>query len=339
MREIPNTDNEPKFQLGRRIPTGRPSQSEKIRKFQASGQAESEVLRFLKSERMLHWAIAVPFVVCWITALILVLVYNPDPLRPYRQIVSLLHRISGACLILLPILALMLGRKERKVHFENVRTALSWSMNDIKWMALMLPAAVSKNIVLPEQGKFNAAEKVNFTMVMLSVPLLISSGVLVWMGSWAWAAWVVHALTAILATPTMLGHIYMATVNPETRVGIKGMITGYVDRRWAKHHYAVWYRECFENKQGGNKVNKEPGREQYVHLSCPKCSAKLSVRWSWLVPRIVAAVGVFCPSCGEQFSPSDGLTDAHNVRWGAYLLKNEPGEGVQANEVRDAMRN
>ncbi len=232
----------------------RPPKIEKIYNLKREGRSANEVLRFLKSERSLHWAIAVPFIVCWTTALILVLIYNPDPHRPYREVFSLVHRISGACLIVLPLLALHFGRKERTIHRENVRTALRWSWNDVKWMALMIPAALSKKIVLPEQGKFNAAEKVNFTMVMVSVPLLISSGILVWMGNWAWLAWVVHALTAVLATPTMLGHIYMATINPDTRVGIKGMITGYVDRHWARHHYAVWYRERIETPEEGGKA-------------------------------------------------------------------------------------
>jgi hypothetical protein len=37
----------------------------------------------------------------------------------------------------------------------------------------------------------------------------------------------------------------MATVNPDTRVGLSGMITGYVDRHWAQHHYRHWYNEHF----------------------------------------------------------------------------------------------
>jgi formate dehydrogenase subunit gamma len=301
---------------GRQTDAARHHTPEKKYNLNRDGHVESEVLRFLKSERALHWAIAVPFIVCWITALVLVLVYNPDPLRPYRQIFSWVHRISGAALIVLPALALLFGRKEHKIHLQNIRTAVRWSLNDLKWLALMVPAAVSKKIVLPEQGKFNAAEKVNFIMVMMSVPLLISSGVLVWSGNWAWVAWLVHVLTAILATPTMLGHIYMATINAETRVGIKGMITGYVDRRWVKHHYAIWYREHFEKEGGHNKSENALDQDHLVQLVCPRCATHLSVRWGWLLPRLVAAVGVTCPGCGRVFFATDGVRDAHNTNWG-----------------------
>ena len=316
------------FRLSRQSNAAYSRQLGKVHEIRTRSGSEREVLRFLKSERALHWAIAVPFVLCWISALILVLLYNPDPLRPYRQVFSLIHRISGACLIVLPPLALVFGRKELKIHLQNTRIALKWSLKDFKWLVLMLPAAVSKKIVLPEQEKFNAAEKVNFTMVMLSVPMLISSGVLVWMGDWAWLAWVVHSVTALVATPTMLGHIYMATVNPETRVGITGMITGYVDRHWAKHHYAVWYREHHEERRSDSDRREALPLEHHVQLTCPKCSRKRSVRWSWLVPRIVAAVGVICPSCCEPFSAVDGLSNPQDVQWGAYLLRNEPGERI-----------
>jgi cytochrome b subunit of formate dehydrogenase len=50
---------------------------------------------------------------------------------------------------------------------------------------------------------------------------------------------------ALLATPLILGHIFMATINPDTRAGLTGMLTGFVDRRWAKHHYRLWYDEHY----------------------------------------------------------------------------------------------
>jgi len=50
---------------------------------------------------------------------------------------------------------------------------------------------------------------------------------------------------AAVATPLILGHVFMATVNPDTRVGLSGMISGFVNRHWARHHYRRWYDENF----------------------------------------------------------------------------------------------
>jgi cytochrome b subunit of formate dehydrogenase len=83
-------------------------------------------------------------------------------------------------------------------------------------------------------------------------------------------SWILHVGMAAIAAPLMLGHIFMATINPETRVGLSGMLTGYVDRHWARHHYTRWYREHFErdhahDKQGGQ--SRQPRRPPL--LQCP----------------------------------------------------------------------
>jgi uncharacterized membrane protein YgcG len=54
------------------------------------------ILRFRKSERLVHWSIAIPFMVCYATAVILFALYYANPDRPYRDVFSWIHRLSGA---------------------------------------------------------------------------------------------------------------------------------------------------------------------------------------------------------------------------------------------------
>jgi formate dehydrogenase subunit gamma len=207
----------------------------------------SKILRFRRSERLVHWALAVPFLVCFGTALVLVFYYNPDPLRPYRTVFSWIHRISGICLIILPMLAIIKSRGDFKIYFYNIRQAWVWSYDDLKWLFLMGLAAVNKNIKLPEQGKFNAAEKLNFMKLMSTYPLYIMTGLIIWLTNAAFLSWAIHFIMAVIATPLVVGHLYMAIINPESRKGLNGMISGVVDRQWAKHHYGKWYREHYED--------------------------------------------------------------------------------------------
>jgi cytochrome b subunit of formate dehydrogenase len=65
---------------------------------------------------------------------------------------------------------------------------------------------------------------------------------------------------AIIATPLIIGHIVMATLNPDTRTGLSGMISGYVDRKWAKHHYGRWYREHHEIVPESSEEPASPDR-------------------------------------------------------------------------------
>jgi formate dehydrogenase gamma subunit len=209
-------------------------------------RSHAKVLRFAKSERLVHWCIAGPFLVSFATAMILVLVYNPDPSRPFRDVFAVLHRLSGAALIILPMMATLKRRGDAAIHIYNIRQAWTWVFDDIKWLALMGLAALNSRITLPEQGKFNAAEKLNFMVLMTTYPLYVTTGLLMWITHLAILSWILHFLMAMLATPLLLGHLYMALINKDTRPGLEGMITGHVDRHWAKHHYRRWYREHHE---------------------------------------------------------------------------------------------
>ncbi len=225
-----------------------------------------KILRFRKSERLIHWALAIPFLVCYCSALVLVVFYNPAPDRPYRDIFSWIHRVSGICLTVLPPLAVLRCSGDWKIHFSNIKQAWMWTIDDIKWLSLMGLAFINPRVRLPKQGKFNAGEKINFMMLMGTYPLYLLTGALIWLTGGALLAWLVHIAMAIVATPLIFGHIFMATVNPETRAGLSGMITGFVDRQWAKHHHAKWYEEEIES---GSPNPTEAPEEESAPLGVP----------------------------------------------------------------------
>ena len=220
-----------------------------------------KILRFARSERLLHWCIAGPFLISMASALFLVLVYNPDPSRPYRHTLSDVHRISGTALIFLPMLAAFKARGDVRLHWYNIRQAWIWMFDDIKWLALMGLAAVNPKIKLPEQGKFNAAEKINFMVLMVTYPLYVATGLLMWLTPLAILSWLLHFFMALMAAPLILGHLYMALINPGSRVGLHGMISGHVDRQWAKHHYRRWYRDHHEQGEA-LEPHEEPPPEK-----------------------------------------------------------------------------
>jgi formate dehydrogenase subunit gamma len=223
--------------------------------------SDSKILRFARSERLLHWCIAGPFLFSFTTALVLVLVYNPDRTRPLRALVSGLHRASGVAFVLLPLLAGLKIRGDLRIHLYNVRQAWIWVFDDIRWLFLMFGAALTERIRLPEQGKFNAAEKLNFMVLMVTYPLYVITGLMMWIMHLSILSWLLHFFMAAMATPLILGHLYMALINPGSRTGLQGMISGYVDRQWAKHHYRRWYREHHEHTEEPPPVEPVPEPE------------------------------------------------------------------------------
>ncbi len=208
------------------------------------GDQSDKILRFKLAERLMHWSLAAPFLTCLTTAAILVLIYNPAPERPFRDLFSTIHRYSGVALIVLPPLAFIV-KPDWRIHLANMKWGWKWSFDEIKWLFLMPLSNVFKSIKLPEEGKFNAAEKLNFMSVTISYPLMGLTGLLIWSDKSQILPWYLHFGYAVAAAPLVGGHMFMAIINPATRVGITGMFTGYVSRHWASHHYRLWYRVTF----------------------------------------------------------------------------------------------
>ena len=207
-----------------------------------------KIHRFVASERFLHWGLAIPFVVLYATAAAMLLLWAEPQPRTAHTVASWIHRIAGVGLIIFPPLALLRGSRDWRVHLGNIREAWVWSANDFRWLLLSPLAAVNDRIRLPEQGRFNAAEKLNFMMVCATYPLYIATGILIWLPGASFVPWLLHLAMAAVGLALVVGHIFMAAVNPSTRSGLEGMITGWVDREWAKHHYRRWFRDTFERK-------------------------------------------------------------------------------------------
>ena len=284
--------------------------------------SEEKVLRFRETERLMHWAIGVPFLICYGTALIMVFVYNPAPNRPLHALFSWTHRISGICFILFPMLAAFRARRDFRIHLYNIKQAWVWTLGDVKWLSLMGLAAISSKIPLPEQGKFNAAEKLNFMMVMTTYPLFILTGLLVWLPGIAFYSWVLHFGMAVIATPLLFGHIFMATLNPGTRAGLHGMISGFVDRQWAKHHYRRWYREHFEKES----------LEIPVRVRCPSCRAEQEPgSWTLLLQAIYESQPLVCTGCAATIDTLSIISEPRSLD---LLLSNlEQGDRLSESET------
>ena len=121
-----------------------------------------EILRFARGEMMLHWAIAVPFLICFVTGIGGKLFFNLRSQDLTRDVLHFVHRVSGGALAVFPTLAVLRNWRDYKVHLYTVKVGFSWTIDDLKWLFLVGPSTVSKRVVLPDQRKFNAAERLNF---------------------------------------------------------------------------------------------------------------------------------------------------------------------------------
>lgn len=272
------------------------------------------ILRFHPGERFVHWAIAIPFSLCLVTAAVLVLVYNPDPTRSGRLLFSWIHRLSGAALAVLPPLAVFAGRRDIPLFAANVVEAWRWRTDEVRWLFLMGPATFNPRIALPEEGKFNAAEKLNFMMVTVAVPVLLVTGMMIWLPGVSIFAWFTHLGLALVATPLVLGHVFMATINPATRIGLSGMVSGDVDRAWAAHHYRRWYREHFgdEPAHGHDAPCSDLLPGEAPVLRCGSCLEEQAVpSMARLIDSVkeMGPTGDRCTRCGAEIATLSVVVD------------------------------
>ena len=266
-----------------------------------------EVYRFVVSERFLHWALAIPFVVLYLTAAAMLLLWSEPAPRVFHAGASWIHKIFDVALTVLPPLVLLRGRSQWRVHVGNITEAWSWTRNDFAWLLLSPVAAMNSRVQLPEQGRFNAAEKLNFMMVSATYPLYIATGILIWLpGAWL-APWYLHLAMAALGVALVIGHIFMAAVNPSTKAGLQGMITGWVDKEWAKHHYRQWYRENFEGSAAKAVAEHRASLKKPAKVRCTKCGETRTFRsWERLLQRTLQVEPLYCTKCEAEIGSSGG---------------------------------
>jgi formate dehydrogenase subunit gamma len=203
------------------------------------------VYRFNLAERIAHWNHALSFIVLLLTGAALVFrglaaLLGHDGLLVSGQI----HRAAAVFFTVLTIPVLVIGA--RRPAGAWVRGAFRFDRDDLRFLALFPRDFFGLKVTLPDQGRFNAGEKINSIMQIVGWPVMVVTGwMLVFKGAFApgLVQWVlaIHSVTAFVLGAAVIGHIYLASVHPHAHPGWTGMTSGWVPEWWARDHYRKWY--------------------------------------------------------------------------------------------------
>src|SRR3990172_4549477 len=232
-----------------------------------------EVVRFGATERIFHWAFAIPLLGLLLSGLPLSFPVLRSWINGYSTEIGLrLHLVCSAAWVLSPVLVLMLGDRGALARvssdlFVIVRQEWSWLRQLPRWLA-GLPCEMRG------VGRVNAGQKLNALFVAMTSALFLVTGVILWIvwqsplfvstggsGSSAIIGWsrLLHYLLTVLMLVPLLGHIVMATVHPRTKESLRGMLFGVVDADWARAHHPVWYSEiCRQPSDFAEDVEAHP---------------------------------------------------------------------------------
>jgi formate dehydrogenase subunit gamma len=220
----------------------------------AGADDAATLLRFSGATRALHWVNALPFICLLVSGLLL---YVPEIKAVHlggHRLVALLHVLVGAGFIGAVPLTVALVRNRRAL-VRDVEQALTPEPSDFGWLryaVLTVLGASASGGPEPPSGKFNAGQKLNTLFWVCITAGLVASGAVLGVNyvskRFLDAAFVErvfpwHTALALLSIPALLGHLYLALLNPGTRPALRGILSGHVRAGWARRHHARWAAE------------------------------------------------------------------------------------------------
>jgi len=202
--------------------------------------APTVIQRYTPGERANHWIVAVFFFLAALSGLAL--------FHPSFFFLSALFGGGSWTRILHPFMGVVM------FAFFFALMVRFWSLNritpaDREWMRNFRDFVMNRERDLPSIGKYNAAQKYLFWVLVACLWLLLATGFVMWRPYFAdafpiglnRAAVVVHALAAFVLILAIIVHIYAAIWVKGT---MRAMTRGTVTARWARHHHPGWYREA-----------------------------------------------------------------------------------------------
>jgi formate dehydrogenase subunit gamma len=171
---------------------------------------------------------------------------DTEALLAHRELIRAIHLYAAVALVLLPAAALLtdIRRIARDLHEIDY-----WDRVDLHWLRLAAVPSFLRREPLPAAGRFNAGQKLNAERAAAGITGLVITGALMWKAELfpIWSGEVatdLHDLLTVLMLPLVLGHVFLATLNPSTRASMMGMVTGSVDAVWHRAHHG---REAAED--------------------------------------------------------------------------------------------
>jgi len=193
--------------------------------------------RYTAPERVNHWVVAICFILLALSGLAL--------FHPMFWPLTALFGGGVWARIIHPYIGLLMSLSFIGLYFRFHSLNLMTSA-DREWLKHTRDMLNGDEHKLPEQGKFNAGQKLVFKIAAILMVLLFISGLIMWRSYYTLPVEmvrigaVIHAASAALMIALILIHIYAA-------IWVKGtfgaMGSGIVSRAWARQHHRAWYRD------------------------------------------------------------------------------------------------
>lgn len=198
-----------------------------------------ELLRHPVYTRVLHWTVAISFILALLSGFA---IYSPWLFRWLTPLFGggTMTRVLHPWFALVFTVAFFF-------QFLNWLAPMRWTSADTRWMKRLRAYVSNREKLEPEEtGFFNGGQKVYFWAIVVSAVLFLITGIPMWLDDvvprWLVAvSYVVHDLAALVMLAGFIIHVYEGTAaQPGT---FRSMIDGTVSRAWARTHHPAWFRK------------------------------------------------------------------------------------------------
>ena len=207
------------------------------------------LVRYSAPERINHWIVALCFVFAAISGLgfffpsfnwLMHVLGTP-------QLARILHPFVGVVMFAAFLIMFLRYWRQNLIYRDDIL----WAKNIDK---------IVRKVEVGDTGKYNFGQKCVFWAAIISLVMLLVSGIVIWRPYFAGAfsipliraALVVHSVSAVALIIVIMVHIYAALWVKGT---ITAMVEGWVPAAWAKKHHPRWYRE---QRQRQTQQEKRP---------------------------------------------------------------------------------
>jgi formate dehydrogenase subunit gamma len=197
------------------------------------------IIRYRAGTRINHWIVAISFVLVALSGLAL---FHPALFwltnlfggGPWTRI---LHPFM-ACVMVAAFF--LLGMQLWQDNYMQPR--------DWIWLRKIKDVVRNQEQTLPEVGRYNAGQKLLFFTIVVSLVVLLLSGIVIWRVYFSAffsiglirLASLLHAFFAFVLVCAIIIHVYAAIW---VKGSIRAMTRGWVTPGWAWKHHRAWFRE------------------------------------------------------------------------------------------------
>ncbi len=209
------------------------------------------VLRFSRGQRVAHWALAVSFFVLLFSGLTLMI----PSLAPLAKggVARMIHRVFAVVFMLVPVYYALADRKGLQALITE---SFRYDRDDLLWLLRMPRYFFGRVKGMPPQGRLNAGEKIHHALIILTFITISLTGLVLWFGKGNLSQneflgmVMLHDIAMYIMVILTIGHLYFTFVYG----ALQGMVTGYVNEKYAALEHAKWLASIKAEKTADGKL-------------------------------------------------------------------------------------